>query len=196
MRVESINEIVVVDDYSWYTWVFFLRSKDEASELIIAFIKKTQENLQLQVQLVRTDNGTEFKNKLLLSSLMRCYLLNDYDDVGKLNVKGDIGVFGGYSKESAAFRIFNKRTRKIHKSVNVNFDGKFNMASKQFNYCSDIQYAVSIKEDTAYLCLHFTKDHEGNKINAVSRKDQYAVSSYGNNIFWKISNVVPTPRNP
>ncbi|GJV32724.1 hypothetical protein Tco_1393124 [Tanacetum coccineum] len=30
---------------------------------------------------------------------------------------------------------------------------------------SDIQYAVSIKEDTAYLCLHFTKDHEGNKTN-------------------------------
>ncbi|GJY16228.1 hypothetical protein Tco_0386650 [Tanacetum coccineum] len=30
---------------------------------------------------------------------------------------------------------------------------------------SDIQYAVSIKEDTTYLCLHFTKDHEGNKIN-------------------------------
>ncbi|GJY96387.1 hypothetical protein Tco_0513297 [Tanacetum coccineum] len=30
---------------------------------------------------------------------------------------------------------------------------------------SDNQYAVSIKEDTAYLCLHFTKDHEGNKIN-------------------------------
>ncbi|GJX59033.1 hypothetical protein Tco_0290423 [Tanacetum coccineum] len=30
---------------------------------------------------------------------------------------------------------------------------------------SDIQYVVSIKEDTAYLCLHFTKDHEGNKIN-------------------------------
>ncbi|GKA70770.1 hypothetical protein Tco_0776909, partial [Tanacetum coccineum] len=30
---------------------------------------------------------------------------------------------------------------------------------------SDIQYAISIKEDTAYLFLHFTKDHEGNKIN-------------------------------
>nr|GEZ86479.1 hypothetical protein [Tanacetum cinerariifolium] len=29
------------------------------------------------------------------------------------------------------------------------------------DYCSDIQYAVSIKEDTAYLCLHFTKDHKG-----------------------------------
>nr|GEZ21240.1 retrovirus-related Pol polyprotein from transposon TNT 1-94 [Tanacetum cinerariifolium] len=35
----------------------------------------------------------------------RCYLLNDYEDVGKLKAKGDIGVFVGYSKESAAFRI-------------------------------------------------------------------------------------------
>nr|GEW17932.1 hypothetical protein [Tanacetum cinerariifolium] len=37
----------------------------------------------------------------------RCYLLNDYEDVGKLNAKGDIGVFIGYSKESATFRIYN-----------------------------------------------------------------------------------------
>nr|GEY63046.1 hypothetical protein [Tanacetum cinerariifolium] len=69
MCVQSINVkryvLVVVDDYSWYTWVFFLHSKDEASEVIISFIKKTQVNLQLQVQCVRTDNGTEFKNKIL-----------------------------------------------------------------------------------------------------------------------------------
>nr|GEX82791.1 hypothetical protein [Tanacetum cinerariifolium] len=69
MRVESINGkryvLVVVDDYSLYTWVFFHHSKDEASDLIISFIKKTQVNLQLQVQRVRTDNGTEFKNKTL-----------------------------------------------------------------------------------------------------------------------------------
>nr|GFC86634.1 retrovirus-related Pol polyprotein from transposon TNT 1-94 [Tanacetum cinerariifolium] len=49
----------------------------------------------------------------------RCYLLNDYEDVRKLNAKGDIRMFIGYSKESAAFRIYNKRTRKIHESVNV-----------------------------------------------------------------------------
>nr|GFA73253.1 putative ribonuclease H-like domain-containing protein [Tanacetum cinerariifolium] len=69
MRVQSINRkryvLVFVDDYSRYTWVFFLHSKDEAFELIISFIKKTQVNLQLQVQRVRTDNGTEFKNKTL-----------------------------------------------------------------------------------------------------------------------------------
>nr|GEZ50619.1 hypothetical protein [Tanacetum cinerariifolium] len=69
MHVESINGkryvLVVVDDYSRYTWVFFLHSKDEASEVIISFIKKTQVNLQLQVQRVRTDNDTNLKNKTL-----------------------------------------------------------------------------------------------------------------------------------
>nr|GFC47282.1 putative ribonuclease H-like domain-containing protein [Tanacetum cinerariifolium] len=69
MRVQSINGkryvLVVVDDYSRYTWVFFLHSKDEASKVIISFIKKTQVNLQLQVQRIRNDNGTEFKNKTL-----------------------------------------------------------------------------------------------------------------------------------
>nr|GEV51279.1 hypothetical protein [Tanacetum cinerariifolium] len=211
MRVESINGkryvLVVIDDYSWYTWLFFLHSKDEASDVIISFIKKTQVNLQLQVQRVRTDNGTEFENKTLAKffdevgisqqfsaartpqqngvvekrnrtlveaartmltfanlplflwaeanatscfiqnrsiihkrfdktpyELMkkrksnikffhvfgcRCYLLNDYEDVRKLKAKGDIGVFVGYSKESAAFRIYNKRTYKIHESVNI-----------------------------------------------------------------------------
>ncbi|GKA94562.1 hypothetical protein Tco_0816600 [Tanacetum coccineum] len=62
---------------------------------------------------------------------------------------------------------------------------------------SDIHYTVSIKEDTTYLCLHFTKDHEGNKINTpYLGKTNTPYSSYGNKIFWKISNAVPTPRNP
>nr|GFA59048.1 retrovirus-related Pol polyprotein from transposon TNT 1-94 [Tanacetum cinerariifolium] len=69
----------------------------------------------------------------------RCYLLNDYEDVGKLKAKGDIRVFVGYSKESAAFRIYNKRTRKIHESVNVNFDEISEMASKHFSLEPDLE---------------------------------------------------------
>nr|GFA99059.1 hypothetical protein [Tanacetum cinerariifolium] len=65
--------------------------QDEASDVIISFIK-TQVNLQLHVQHVRTDNGTEFKNKTLAKFFD--------EDVGKLKAKGDIGVFVGYSKES------------------------------------------------------------------------------------------------
>nr|GEZ32230.1 retrovirus-related Pol polyprotein from transposon TNT 1-94 [Tanacetum cinerariifolium] len=65
---------------------------------------ETQVNLQLQVQRVQTDNGTEFKDKTLAKFFD--------EDVRKLKEKRDIGVFVGYSKESAAFRIYNRRTRK------------------------------------------------------------------------------------
>nr|GFA96432.1 hypothetical protein [Tanacetum cinerariifolium] len=97
----------------------------EASEVIISFIKKTQVNLQLQVQRVRTDIGTECKNKTLAKFFD--------EDVRKLKENRDIGVFVGYLKESAAFRIYNKRTRKIHESVNVIFNEILDMASKQFS---------------------------------------------------------------
>nr|GFD52079.1 hypothetical protein [Tanacetum cinerariifolium] len=66
------------------------------------------------------------------------YLLNDYEDVGKLKAKGDIRVFVGYSKVSAAFRIYNKRACKIHESVNVNFDEILEMPSKQFSLEPDL----------------------------------------------------------
>nr|GEX18698.1 uncharacterized mitochondrial protein AtMg00810-like [Tanacetum cinerariifolium] len=86
---------------------------DEASDVIISFIKKTQVNLQLQVHRFRTDNGTEFKNKALAK-------------------------FFDESKESAAFRIYNKQTRKIHESVNVHIDEISYMASKQFSLEPDL----------------------------------------------------------
>ncbi|GJR07146.1 retrovirus-related pol polyprotein from transposon TNT 1-94 [Tanacetum coccineum] len=54
-----------VDDYSRYTWVHFLRSKDEAPEEIKTFLKKIQVHLQAPVIIVRTENGTEFKNQVL-----------------------------------------------------------------------------------------------------------------------------------
>ncbi|GJT81554.1 retrovirus-related pol polyprotein from transposon TNT 1-94 [Tanacetum coccineum] len=69
MRVTSINGkkyiLVIVDDYSWYTWVYFLRTKDAAPDMIIDFINQVQRNLKAQILTIRTDNGTEFKNEKL-----------------------------------------------------------------------------------------------------------------------------------
>nr|GFA73671.1 hypothetical protein [Tanacetum cinerariifolium] len=55
----------------------------------------------------------------------RCYLLNDFEDVGKLKAKWDIGVFVGYSKESAAFRIYNKRTLGYSQQECIDYDETF-----------------------------------------------------------------------
>nr|GFC05321.1 retrovirus-related Pol polyprotein from transposon TNT 1-94 [Tanacetum cinerariifolium] len=69
MRVASINEkryvLVIVDDYSRYSWTHFLRSKDETPEVLINFLRLVQRELQAQFRIVRTDKGTEFLNQTL-----------------------------------------------------------------------------------------------------------------------------------
>ncbi|KAJ9553429.1 hypothetical protein OSB04_017474 [Centaurea solstitialis] len=214
MRIQSINGrkyvLVIVDDFSRYTWVNFLRSKDGASDIIISFIRNVQVRLQLPVQVIRTDNGTEFKNckldsfldsvgithtfsaartpqqngvverknrtlveaartmlafsKLLLHfwaeavastcftqnrSLItkrfmktlyelvynrppsikffrvfgcECYVKNDKDNLDKFSPKGDEGVFIGYAKDSPSYRVYNKKTRRVVESTNVDFE--------------------------------------------------------------------------
>ncbi|KAJ9556103.1 hypothetical protein OSB04_010717 [Centaurea solstitialis] len=222
MRVQSINGkkyvLVMVDDYSRYTWVKFLRSKDEAPKIIISVLKEVQVNLQSQVQKIRSDHGTEFKNKVLSGYLesvgikhtfaavrtpqqngvverrnrtlveaartmlaysklpmflwaeavdtacytqnrsivnnrfgktpyelinnqvpnighfrvfgCRCFVLNDREDRHKLQVKSDEAIFIGYSKNSIAYRVYNKRTKMVMESSNVKFDPYAEMASE------------------------------------------------------------------
>ncbi|GJY84327.1 retrovirus-related pol polyprotein from transposon TNT 1-94 [Tanacetum coccineum] len=57
--------LVIIDDYSRFTWVKFLRSKDETPEVVIKFLKQIQVGLNKTVRNIRTDNGTKFVNKAL-----------------------------------------------------------------------------------------------------------------------------------
>nr|GEU73523.1 retrovirus-related Pol polyprotein from transposon TNT 1-94 [Tanacetum cinerariifolium] len=92
MRVASINGkryvLVIVDDYSRYTWVHYLRTKDETPD-------------------------------------------NDREDISKLGAKGDIGFFIGYSANYVAYRVYNRRTKKIIEMMNVTFDELSAMAFEQ-----------------------------------------------------------------
>nr|GEY28905.1 retrovirus-related Pol polyprotein from transposon TNT 1-94 [Tanacetum cinerariifolium] len=69
MRIASINGkryvLVILDDYSRYTWVHFLRSNDEAPEVIKTFLKRIIVLLWSLIIILRTDNGIEFKNQTL-----------------------------------------------------------------------------------------------------------------------------------
>nr|GEY69701.1 retrovirus-related Pol polyprotein from transposon TNT 1-94 [Tanacetum cinerariifolium] len=223
MHVESVNGkkyiLVIVDDYSRFTWVKFLRSKDEAPDFIIKFLKMIQVRLKVMVCHIRTDNGTEFinqtlreyyeevgishetsvacslrqndvverRNRMLIEaartmliyaqallflwaeamatacytqnrSIIRlrhgktpyellhnklhdlsfihvfgalCYPTNDSENSGKLQPKADIGIFIGYALTKKAFRIYNRRTRRIVETIHVDFDELTAMASEQ-----------------------------------------------------------------
>ena len=59
--------LVIVDEYSRFTWVFFLKHKSEAAESIISFIRNAEILYKKPVRMLRSDNGNEFKNVTLNS---------------------------------------------------------------------------------------------------------------------------------
>ncbi|GKA23288.1 retrovirus-related pol polyprotein from transposon TNT 1-94 [Tanacetum coccineum] len=69
IRIHNINRrnyiLVIINDYSRFTWVKFLRSNDEVLEFVIKFLKMIQDRLNATVRNIRTDNGPEFVNQNL-----------------------------------------------------------------------------------------------------------------------------------
>ncbi|GJV13344.1 retrovirus-related pol polyprotein from transposon TNT 1-94 [Tanacetum coccineum] len=178
MRVASVNGkkyiLVIVDDYSRFTWVKCLRSKDEAPAFIINFLKMIQTlreyyekvGISHETSVARSpqQNGVlERRNPVATTcytqnpSMIRyrhgktpyellhnkppdlsylhvfgalCYPTNDSENLGKLQPKADIGIFIGYAPTKKAFRIYNRRTRRIIETIHVDFDELTAMASE------------------------------------------------------------------
>ncbi|GJU24231.1 retrovirus-related pol polyprotein from transposon TNT 1-94 [Tanacetum coccineum] len=167
IRVASINGkryiLVIVDDYSRFTWVRFLKTKDEALAAIIksrtpqqngvverqnrTFVKTahtmlifSKDLLFLWAEAINTACYTQNRSLIRLRynktpyELMQdkkpdlsflyvfgslCYPTNDHEDLGKFDVKADIGIFIGYAPAKKAFRIYNRRTMIITETIHV-----------------------------------------------------------------------------
>nr|GEZ01381.1 hypothetical protein [Tanacetum cinerariifolium] len=209
MRIASINEkryvLVIVDDYSRYTWspVIIIRT-DNGTEFKNESLKEYFDSVGIshQVSSVRTpqQNGVvERRNRTLVEAARTmlifsraplflwaeaiatacftknrsivhrrfnktpyelingkkpdisflhvfealCYPKNDREDIGKLGAKGDIGFFIGYSADSCAYRVFNRRTKKITETMNVSFDELLVMAFEQRSSKPELQSMTS-----------------------------------------------------
>jgi transposase InsO family protein len=59
---ESKYCLVIVDDYSRFTWVFFLQEKSQTQETLKGFLRRAQNEFGLRIKKIRSDNATEFKN--------------------------------------------------------------------------------------------------------------------------------------
>jgi transposase InsO family protein len=55
-------DFVIVDDYTRYTWVFFLYDKSDVYDLFKSFVKRVQNEFETTIKKIRSDNGSEFKN--------------------------------------------------------------------------------------------------------------------------------------
>ncbi|GJX76274.1 retrovirus-related pol polyprotein from transposon TNT 1-94 [Tanacetum coccineum] len=138
MRVASINGkkyiLVIVDDYSRYTWVYFLHSKDENPEIIKKFIAQAQLNYKAKVCKIRTDNGTEFKNATLKAHYEKLGIMQQFSTARMPQQNGVVErrnrTLVEAAQTSRGFRIYNRRTKKIMETINVKFDELTAMASE------------------------------------------------------------------
>jgi hypothetical protein len=204
--------LVIVDDFSRYTWAIPLRKKSDAFDAAQHLFKKIQVEQNCQIMRIRSDHGREFKNskveefylsygikqefsspitpqqngvverkngviqemaRVMIDSKnlaqhfwgeavntachiinrvylrpetnktpyeiwggknltvkyfrtlgSKCYILRNKENLGKFDPKSDEGIFLGYSTNSRAYRVFNKRTEIVMGIINVVIDDK------------------------------------------------------------------------
>ncbi|GJZ16595.1 putative ribonuclease H-like domain-containing protein, partial [Tanacetum coccineum] len=111
---------------------------DETSEILKNFIKEIENLVDKKVKIIRSDNGTEFKNKVMddfcrekadskvpttfwaeAVKLVAMYRIGSY--LGKFDGKSDEGFFVGYSLSSKAFMVYNTRTRRVEENLHIGF---------------------------------------------------------------------------
>nr|GEW84455.1 hypothetical protein [Tanacetum cinerariifolium] len=169
--VSSLNHrwycLVVTDDFSRFTWTFFLKTKDETSGILRNFITEIENLKELRVKFIRTlieaartmladaklfvtflaeavNTACYVQNRVLVNKSQNktpyelfngrfptigflkpfgCHvmILNTLENLRKFEAKRDEGYFLGYSMSSKAFRVFNKRTKRVEENFHVDF---------------------------------------------------------------------------
>ncbi|GJV81775.1 retrovirus-related pol polyprotein from transposon TNT 1-94 [Tanacetum coccineum] len=198
IRVESINGkkyvLVIVDDYSRYTWTHFLRSKDETPGVLIDFLTLNRTLVEAArtmlsaakvplffwAEAIATTCFTQNRSLVIpqhektyyhiinarkpsvkffhiFGSL--CYIVRDGENLDKMKEKGDACIFVGYSTQSKAYRVFNKRTRMIVETIHVNFDELPQMASDHVSSDPGPQCSTTVLEQDSLSPDHQSQEN-------------------------------------
>ncbi|GJW51861.1 retrovirus-related pol polyprotein from transposon TNT 1-94 [Tanacetum coccineum] len=125
-----------------------------------------------------------------------CYPTNDRDDLGKMKLKADNGIFIGYSESSRGFYIYNHRTNKIMEMIHVKFDELATMASECNNSKPEIKYtnfqdsfSLEVLDNSAANTLD--NDNTSSSLSVVVEEDEapQIVSSF-------VEQVATKPKSP
>ncbi|GJS86961.1 retrovirus-related pol polyprotein from transposon TNT 1-94 [Tanacetum coccineum] len=106
-----------------------------------------------------------------------CYPNNDSEDLGKLQAKADIGIFIGYAPKKKAYRIYNLRTRKIIKTIHVDFDELTPMASEQLVPVATAPRAVDLADSP--MSTSIDQDDSSTSIPSTQEQGNSLIISQG-----------------
>ncbi|GJT54745.1 retrovirus-related pol polyprotein from transposon TNT 1-94 [Tanacetum coccineum] len=170
----SINHkkytLVIVDEYSRYTWVQFLKKKHQAAEIIMSFIRMVENQNDVKVKQIRTDNGTEFRNHELKSFYDEKGISQNFyspytpeQNVGteRKNQNSHYSLLNNAewlstplreSFFSKAFRVFNTRRQQVEETYHITFDESME-AIKFTNTSDDPSRQYQVNSDVSYYII-------------------------------------------
>nr|GEW06517.1 putative ribonuclease H-like domain-containing protein [Tanacetum cinerariifolium] len=196
--------LVVTYDYSRFTWVFFLATKDETSGILKSVIIRIENLVDHNVKVIRCDNETEFKNREMnqfyeMNGILRQFSVArtpQQDRVAKRRnmtlieaaktmlansklLRQHEGFFVGYSLKSKSFRVFNSRTRIVKENLHIRFsESTPNIVGTQFNGFAD---SKSSHDDGSKPSCNDGKKVDEDPRKEIECKDQKKKDNVNNN---------------
>nr|GEV27390.1 hypothetical protein [Tanacetum cinerariifolium] len=183
--VKSLNNkmycLVTTDDFSRFSWVFFLVSKDETGEILKLFITGIENQLNIGLKLsdnrvlvTKPHNKTPYELLIGRSpniNFMTPFgcpvtILNILDHLGKFEGKADEGFLVGYFVNNKAFRVFNSRTRKVKENLHIKFiENKSNVVGRGPTWLFDIDSLTNSMNYEPVTVRNQTNDDAGIEIH-------------------------------
>nr|GEW86419.1 ribonuclease H-like domain-containing protein [Tanacetum cinerariifolium] len=126
--VKSLNKksycLVITDDYSRFTWVFFLATKDETSPILKTFITSLENQLSLKVKVIKSENGTEFMNSDLnqfceIKGIKREFSVPRTPQQNGIAERKNMTLIEANNDEDAAIDEKEHDAKKIESEVNI-----------------------------------------------------------------------------
>nr|GEU48459.1 hypothetical protein [Tanacetum cinerariifolium] len=156
--------LVVTDNYSGFSWVFFLATKDETGGILKTFITGIENLIDHKVKIIRCDNGTEFKNKEM----------NQFcEKQGKFDGNANEGFFVGYSMNSKAFKVYNSRTKIVEETLHITFlENKRNVAGSGPTWLFNIDTLTKSMNYKPVVVGNQSNDSAGGKNDAKDPRNE------------------------
>ncbi|GKB18316.1 retrovirus-related pol polyprotein from transposon TNT 1-94, partial [Tanacetum coccineum] len=85
--------LIIVDEYSRYTWVYFLKKKSQAPETIMSFIKRVENQNDIKVKQLRTDNGFVFSKQYWTEAVATACYTQNRSTIVERHLKTPYGIF-------------------------------------------------------------------------------------------------------
>ncbi|GJV26576.1 retrovirus-related pol polyprotein from transposon TNT 1-94 [Tanacetum coccineum] len=159
--------LVIIDDFSIYLGPTSLRRNRTLAECCLSMLSAAKVPLFFWAEAIATACFTQNRSLVIprhektpyhiinarkpsvkffhiFGSL--CYIIRDGENLDKMKEKGDACIFVGYSTQSKAYRVFNKRTRMIVETIHVNFDELPQMASDHVSSDPSPQCSTTVLE--------------------------------------------------